>query len=66
MDLRDELASSTHGFAGGWLGFFLDDALMIYDVRQESLAEVTPASGAYLVGATPSVGQSVSAILGLH
>lgn len=65
MDLRDKLASSTRGFAGGWRGFFLDGALIIYDEQEEALAEVTPTFGAFLVQTAAPTGQSVSAILGL-
>lgn len=66
MDLRDELASSTRNFAGGWRGFFLDDALVIYDEQEDTLAEVTPDFGSFLVRAVTPTGQSVSAILGLR
>lgn len=66
MNLRDELASSTRNFAGGWRGFFLDGALMIYDEEQDVLAEVTPAFGSFLVRSPTPTDQSVSAVLGLR
>lgn len=64
MDPRDELASSKQGFVGGWRAFVLDDAVMVYDEREELLVEVTPEFGAYLARSALSPDQSVSAILG--